>query len=98
MIGWSLLAWVLALGLVVLVARGFAPAVVRLTGLARHEDSPWEGLAILAAWAAARDRPTASAAVLVTVERCLAARVFSIDVRAFHCRTLSLLTFWARRE
>ena len=33
-IGWSLLAWVLALGLVVLVARGFAPAVVRLTGLA----------------------------------------------------------------
>ncbi len=32
-IGWSLLAWVLALGLVVLVARGLAPAAVRLTGL-----------------------------------------------------------------
>jgi hypothetical protein len=33
-IGWSLLVWVLALGLVVLLARGFAPAAVRLTGLA----------------------------------------------------------------
>jgi len=33
-IGWSLLAWVLALGLVVLVGRGLAPVAVRLTGLA----------------------------------------------------------------
>jgi hypothetical protein len=33
-IGWSLLAWVLALGLVVLVARSLAPVAVRLTGLA----------------------------------------------------------------
>jgi hypothetical protein len=33
-IGWSLLAWVLALGLVVLVARRFAAAAVRLVGLA----------------------------------------------------------------
>lgn len=32
-IGWSLLAWVLALGLVVLVARGLTPVGVRLTGL-----------------------------------------------------------------
>jgi hypothetical protein len=32
-IGWSLLAWVLALGLVVLLARGLAPVAVRLTGL-----------------------------------------------------------------
>jgi hypothetical protein len=32
-IGWSLLVWVLALGLVVLVARPLAPAAVRLTGL-----------------------------------------------------------------
>lgn len=32
-IGWSLLAWVLALGLVVLVARGLAPAGARLIGL-----------------------------------------------------------------
>lgn len=33
-IGWCLLAWVLALGLVALVARPLAPAAVRLTGLA----------------------------------------------------------------
>lgn len=33
-IGWCLLAWVLALALVVLVARPLAPAAVRLTGLA----------------------------------------------------------------
>jgi hypothetical protein len=33
-IGWSLLAWVLALGLVALVARPLAPAAVRLAGLA----------------------------------------------------------------
>ncbi len=33
-VGWCLLAWVLALGLVVLVARPLAPAAVRLTGLA----------------------------------------------------------------
>jgi hypothetical protein len=33
-IGWSLLAWVLALGLVVLVARRLAPVAVRLVGLA----------------------------------------------------------------
>jgi hypothetical protein len=33
-IGFSLLAWVLALGLVVLIARPLAPVVVRLTGLA----------------------------------------------------------------
>jgi len=33
-IGWSLLAWVLALALVVLVARPLAPAAVRLAGLA----------------------------------------------------------------
>ncbi|MBS1845272.1 MAG: hypothetical protein JST53_12720, partial [Actinobacteria bacterium] len=33
-IGWCLLAWVLALGLVVLVVRRLAPAAVRLTGLA----------------------------------------------------------------
>jgi hypothetical protein len=33
-IGWSLLAWVLALGLVVLLARPLAPVAVRLTGLA----------------------------------------------------------------
>jgi hypothetical protein len=32
-IGWSLLAWVLALGLVVLLARRFAPVAVRLIGL-----------------------------------------------------------------
>jgi hypothetical protein len=32
-IGWSLLAWVLVLGLVVLVARRFAPTAVRLVGL-----------------------------------------------------------------
>ena len=32
-IGWSLLAWVLVLGLVVLVARGLTPVAVRLTGL-----------------------------------------------------------------
>lgn len=32
-IGWSLLAWVLALGLVVLPARGLAPVAVRLIGL-----------------------------------------------------------------
>ncbi|MGH2936528.1 MAG: hypothetical protein ACRDPE_00215, partial [Solirubrobacterales bacterium] len=32
--GWSLLAWVLALGLVVLVARPLAPVAVRLAGLA----------------------------------------------------------------
>ncbi|MBS1860212.1 MAG: hypothetical protein JSS68_00730 [Actinobacteria bacterium] len=32
-IGWSLLAWVLALGLVVLLARGLAPVAVRLIGL-----------------------------------------------------------------
>jgi hypothetical protein len=32
-IGFSLLAWVLALGLVVLIARRFAPIAVRLTGL-----------------------------------------------------------------
>lgn len=32
-IGWSLLAWVLALGLVVLVARRLAPVAVRLVGL-----------------------------------------------------------------
>jgi hypothetical protein len=32
-IGWSLLAWVLALGLVVLLARGLTPVAVRLTGL-----------------------------------------------------------------
>jgi hypothetical protein len=33
-IGWSLLAWVLALGLVVLLARPLAPVAVRLAGLA----------------------------------------------------------------
>jgi hypothetical protein len=33
-IGWSLLAWVLALALVALVARSLAPGAVRLTGLA----------------------------------------------------------------
>jgi hypothetical protein len=33
-IGWSLLAWVLALGLVFLVARGLGRVAVRLTGLA----------------------------------------------------------------
>jgi hypothetical protein len=33
-IGWTLLAWVLALGLVVLVARRLAPVAVRLVGLA----------------------------------------------------------------
>jgi hypothetical protein len=32
-VGFSLLAWALALGLVVLLARGFAPAAVRLAGL-----------------------------------------------------------------
>jgi hypothetical protein len=32
-IGWSLLAWVLALGLVVLLARRFTPVAVRLAGL-----------------------------------------------------------------
>ncbi|MBS1677430.1 MAG: hypothetical protein JST08_08595 [Actinobacteria bacterium] len=32
-IGWSILAWVLALGLVALLARGLAPAAVRLVGL-----------------------------------------------------------------
>ena len=32
-IGWSLLAWVLALALVILAARGLAPLAVRLTGL-----------------------------------------------------------------
>jgi len=32
-IGWSLLAWVLALGLVALIARPLIPAAVRLTGL-----------------------------------------------------------------
>ncbi|MBS1884564.1 MAG: hypothetical protein JSS97_16580, partial [Actinobacteria bacterium] len=32
-IGWSLVAWVLALGLVVLLARGLAPVAVRLIGL-----------------------------------------------------------------
>ncbi|HVX34134.1 MAG TPA: hypothetical protein VHA80_13435 [Solirubrobacterales bacterium] len=33
-IGWSLLAWLLALGLVAVLARGLAPAAVRLAGLA----------------------------------------------------------------
>ena len=37
------------------------------------------------------------AAILVTEDRCLAARVFSIDVRACQCRVCSRQTSWASR-